>query len=150
MFWHHISFGNLKYKCCNGEKIASINLRTGYDASLTKLTLDYRNPPDSGEWTDMNYRVYVSSTACIYGGRRVWCLCPSRGCWRRVAVLYRGSIHACRHCHKLAYGTMREQAHYRAGIRADIVRKRLRWEAGILNGKGGKLKGTHWVTFRRL
>ena len=141
MFWHHISFGNLKYKCCNGEKIASINLRTGYDASLTKLTLDYRNPPDSGEWTDMNYRVYVSSTACIYGGRRVWCLCPSRGCWRRVAVLYRGSIHACRHCHKLAYGTMREQAYDRASIRADTSASGLDGRLVFSMEKGANSKG---------
>ena len=134
----------------NGEKIASINLRTDYDAPLSKVTLDYRTRPHGGEWKDMNYPVYVSWTGCNYGGQRVWWLCPARGCGRRVAVLYGGSVYACRHCHKLAYSTQHEQAHDRAGSRADTIRKRLGWEPGILNGNGGKPKGMHWRTFARL
>ena len=134
-----------------GEKIASINLRTDYDAPLSKVTLDYRTRPHGGgEWKDMNYPVYVSWTGCNYGGQRVWWLCPARGCGRRVAVLYGGSVYACRHCQQLAYRTQREQAHDRAGSRADTIRKRLGWEAGILNGNGGKPKGMHRATFLRL
>ncbi len=34
--------------------------------------------------------------------------------------------------------------------RADTIRKRLGWGAGILNGNGGKPKGMHWATFERL
>ena len=133
-----------------GEKIASINLRTDYDAPLSKVTLDYRTRPHGGEWKDMNYPVYVSWTGCNYGGQRVWWLCPAVGCGRRVAVLYGGSVYACRHCHMLAYSTQREQAHDRAGSRADTIRKRLSWDAGILNLPGGKPKGMHWRTFDRL
>lgn len=33
---------------------------------------------------------------------------------------------------------------------ADKIRKRLAWPAGILNGEGGKPKGLHWATYRRL
>ena len=73
-----------------GEKIASINLRTDFDAPVTNVTLDYRTRPHGGEWKDMNYPVYVSWTGCNYGGQRVWWLCPARGCGRRVAVLYWG------------------------------------------------------------
>ena len=72
------------------------------------------------------------------------------GCGRRVAVLYGGKVYACRHCHKLAYQTQREQPHDRAGSRADRIRKRLGWGAGILNMPGGKPKGKHWRTFERL
>ncbi len=54
------------------------------------------------------------------------------------------------HCHRLAYRTQREQIHDRASSRADTIRKRLGWEAGILNGSGGKPKGMHWATFARL
>jgi hypothetical protein len=133
-----------------GNEIASINLRTDYDAPLSKVTLDYRTRPRGGEWKDMNYPVYVSWTGCNYGGQRVWWLCPARGCGRRVAVLYGGSVYACRHCHKLAYRTQREDAGDRAGSRADTIRRRLGWEAGILNGNGGKPKGMHWATFMRL
>ena len=134
----------------NGEKIASINLRTDCDAPLSKVTLHYRTRPHGGEWKDMNYPVYVSWTGCNYGGQRVWWLCPAVGCGRRVAVLYGGSVYACRHCHMLAYSTQREQAHDRAGSRADTIRKRLSWDAGILNLPGGKPKGMHWRTFDRL
>ena len=71
-------------------------------------------------------------------------------CGRRVAVLYGGGVYACRHCHNLAYRTQREQAYDRASSKADKIRKRLGWEAGILNGDGGKPKGMHWETFHRL
>ena len=133
-----------------GEKIASINMRTDFDSPLCKVTLDYRTRPHGGEWKDMNYPVYVSWTGCNYGGQRVWWLCSARGCGRRVAVLYGGSVYACRHCHKLAYRTQREQAHDRASSKADKLRERLGWDAGILNGNGGKPKGMHWRTFDSL
>ena len=69
------------------------------------------------------------------------------GCGRRVAVLYGGNVYACRHCHQLAYKTQREQSHDRAGSKADKLRDRLQWEAGILNGNGIKPKEMHWATF---
>ena len=131
---------------CNGEKIASINMRTDTD----RVTLDYRARDRGGEWQAMNYPVRLSWTPCTYGGQRAWWLCPAVGCGRRVAVLYGGKVYACRHCHQLAYKTQREQSHDRAGSKADKLRDRLRWEAGILNGNGIKPKGMHWATFERL
>lgn len=38
----------------------------------------------------------------------------------------------------------------RASRQADKLRDLLGWEAGILNGNGGKPKGMHWQTFERL
>lgn len=38
----------------------------------------------------------------------------------------------------------------RASTKADKLRKRLGWEAGLLNGDGDKLKGMHWTTCQRL
>lgn len=129
-----------------GEKIASINIHTETD----RVILDYRTRNHGDEWQDMNYPVRLTWTPCNYGGQRAWWLCPAVGCGRRVAVLYGGKVYACRQCHKLAYPTQREQAHDRAGSRADTIRKRMGWEAGILNGNGGKPKGMHWRTFERL
>ena len=129
-----------------GNKIAAIDMRADTD----RVTLDYRSRKHGGEWQDMNYPVYLAWTGCNYGGQRAWWLCPAVGCGRRVAVLYGGKVYACRHCHKLAYQTQREQPHDRAGSRADTIRKRLGWEAGILNLPGGKPKGMHWRTFERL
>ena len=130
----------------NGEPVANINIRTDAD----RVTLDYRARDRGGEWQAMNYPVYLDWTGCHYGGQRAWWLCPAAGCGRRVAVLYGGKVYACRHCHKLAYHTQREQAHDRAGSRADTIRKRLGWDAGILNLPGGKPKGMQWRTYQRL
>jgi hypothetical protein len=34
--------------------------------------------------------------------------------------------------------------------RADTIRQRLGWKAGIANPAGGKPKGMHWRTYERL
>ena len=69
-----------------------------------------------------------------------------------MALLYIGGsgIFACRHCYKLAYASQRETTDNRATRRADRIRDRLGWEAGILNREGGKPKGMHWRTFELL
>jgi len=129
-----------------GEVIASINIRTETD----RVTLIYRIRSNGGKWQDMNYPVRLTWTSCNYGGQRAWWRCPAVGCGKRVAVLFGGKVYACRHCHRLAYRTQREQSHDRANSRADKLWDRLGWEAGILNGNGCKPKGMHWQTFERL
>ena len=129
-----------------GETIASINLKVDSD----RVTLDYLQRDRGGEWQAMNYPVRLSWTTCHYGGQRAWWLCPGAGCGRRVAVLYGGSVFACRHCQKLAYRSQRETPDDRATRRADKLRDRLGWVAGILNDAGGKPKGMHWQTFWRM
>lgn len=130
----------------NGEEVASIQIRTEAD----RVILNYRSRSNGGEWQPMEYPVYLEWTGMHFGGRRVWFRCPARGCGRRVAILFGGSIFACRHCHKLAYECQRETDDDRAARRADTIRQRLGWEPGILNGGGGKPKGMHWRTFERL
>lgn len=130
----------------NGKEVADINIHTEAD----RVILNYRSRNNGGVWQPMEYPVYLEWTDCNLGGRRAWFLCPARGCGRRVAVLYGGSIFACRHCHKLVYECQRETDDDRAARRADTIRRRLGWEAGILNGEGWKPKGMHWRTFERL
>jgi len=89
-------------------------------------------------------------TPCHYGGKRAWWLCPIPGCGRRVAVLYAGSVLACRHCHQLAYKSQRETATGRAYRQANKLRARLGWVPGVINDTGGKPKGMHWTTYGRL
>jgi hypothetical protein len=72
------------------------------------------------------------------------------GCGWRVALLFGGTVFACRHRHPLAYRSKREADHARATTRADKLRDRLGWEAGILNGDGDKRKGMHGRTFERM
>jgi hypothetical protein len=61
-----------------------------------------------------------------------------------------GRYFACRQCGGLGYATQKEGAGDRACTKADKLRKRLGWRAGILNGDGGKPKGMHWATYQRL
>lgn len=89
-------------------------------------------------------------TACHYGGKRAWWLCPVPGCGRRVAVLYAGRALACRHCHRLAYKSQRETANSRAYRRANKLREALGWVPGVIHGPGDKPKGMHWRTFWRM
>lgn len=132
----------------NGEKVASISIETASDY----LTLVYRVRQHDDEWKDLNYPVRLEWTDCNLGGKRAWFHCPCHGCGRRVALLYLGnaSIFACRHCYRLAYASQREKTHDRLARKADRIRKRLGWNAGILNYAGFRPKGMHWRTYWRL
>ncbi len=129
-----------------GKEVSSIQARTEVDCVI----LIYKNRSSNGEWRPMEYAVDLEWTPCTLGGRRVWFRCPAQGCGRRVAVLFGGAIFACRHCHELAYQCQRETDDDRALRRADTIRRRLGWGAGIANPKGDKPKGMHWRTYERL
>lgn len=126
--------------------VGSINMRSesGF------VVLSYRRQSAGGEWRNEEYPVRIVRTACNLGGSRPWFVCPATGCGRRVVNLYGGGIFACRHCHKLAFASSREDAGDRAARKADRLRERLGWEAGILNGRGVKPKGMRWRTFWQL
>lgn len=132
----------------NRQVVASILVEVDTD----ELVLSYRHQQFGGEWQSKNYPVALDWTPCNYGGRRAWFTCPAIGCGRRVATLYLGGsgIFACRHCWHLAYSSQREAIGDRAARRADRIRERLGWPAGILNPNGTKPKGMHWRTYWRL
>lgn len=130
----------------NGETVASLQIRT----EAKRVILNYRSRSHGGEWQSMEYPVYLKWTGCNLGGRRAWFICPARGCGRRVAILYSGTVFACRHCYRLAYDCQRETDQYRAFRRADKLRARLGWPPGIAHGNGPKPKGMHWHTFECL
>ena len=126
----------------NDRPVASIRIWVDRES----LVLSYRMK-STGEVVEQ--RVQMHTTPCHLGGQRHWFTCPR--CRKRVAVLYApGRYFACRQCGGLGYATQKEGAGDRAATRADKLRKRLGWEAGILNGQGGKPKGMHWKTFLRL
>ncbi|MDR2871558.1 MAG: hypothetical protein LBV45_03400, partial [Xanthomonadaceae bacterium] len=103
------------------ERIASIDLQ----AERSRIWLSYRHRHADGDWKSERYPVYLAWTACRLGGWRPWFLCPARGCHRRVAILYGGTIFACRHCHRLAYASSRETASERTLRQAGKVRTKL-------------------------
>ena len=77
-----------------GEVVGAIQIQ----AEPERVILKYRHKSGGDEWQDQSYPVYLDTTPCNMGGERQWLLCPARGCGRRVAVLYGGTIFPCRHC----------------------------------------------------
>ena len=130
----------------NGEKVASIQVRT----EINRIILSYKHRSGSEEWQDKEYPVRLDWTSCNYGGQRAWFLCPAAGCGRRLAVLYSGGIFACRHCYRLAYESQRENTVDLMARRANKIRARLGWDAGILNSTGQKPKGMRWQSYWQL
>ena len=116
---------------------------------LDRIILTYQQRSAGEEWQDKEYSVRLDWTGCNYGGQRAWFRCPVAGCGRRVAILYGGSIFACRRCHVLAYQSQRNNMTDRIAGKAEKVRKRLGWQAGILNNTGNKPKGMRWKTYWR-
>lgn len=100
-------------------------------------------------WQEIEQSILIKSTLCNYGGSRPWWCCPS--CGRRVAVLYSpGQPFACRHCHRLAYASQREEIGDRALRQSQKIRKRLGGTANMMELFPLKPKGMHWRTYDRL
>lgn len=125
----------------NGQPNGSISV----SVNTGSVNLIYRHGGDTGQ--DMNYPVLIDWTPCNYGGKRAWWKCPC--CGRRVAVLYSGKMFACRRCHGLDYESTRSSEESQAFARADKVRKRLGWVAGIAHPIGDRPKGMHQQTYGR-
>lgn len=128
------------------KTIASINVTVEHN----RLILDYRHRSGNEEWQKKHYPINLSWTPCHFGSSRAWFICPAAGCSKRVAILYGGSIFACRQCYQLVYPSQRESTDDRSARRADKIRKRFDWELGILNGNGERPKGMHQRTYERL
>jgi hypothetical protein len=67
------------------------------------------------------FRILVEWTPCTYGGNRPWFICPARGCYWRVAILYSADTIACRHCHDLTYASQQASGKDRALHRAQAM-----------------------------
>jgi hypothetical protein len=70
---------------------------------------------DSGEKTDYDYKVGLTTTPCRFGGVRYWFVCPlvrnGVPCGRRVGTLFLssgGKYFGCRHCYDLSYESRNE------------------------------------------
>ena len=135
---------SLSYKwSVNDQQVAGISIRVEFTYGLM---LSYR-VKSTGEVVEQ--LVQTQTSPCHLGGQRRWFTCP--GCNKKVAMLYApGKNFVCRQCGGLAYATQKEGIGDRASRRADKIRNRLGWEAGILNGSGCRPKGMHKSTYQRL
>jgi len=130
----------------SGRQTAAVRITAHEDG----IELDYRTRTSGDTWAPMRYRVRLAWTPNTLGGRLPFFLCPGHGCGRRVQILHGGAVFACRHCHRLAYMSQREDEADRAMRRADKIRERLGWVPGIANPPGGKPKWMRWPTYWRL
>lgn len=129
----------------NDRVRASIQVRV--ESWQVELAYSYTREGQPAEL--VRQAVMLETTPCTLGGSRPWFCCPT--CARRVAVIYGvGRLFACRRCKGLTYASQAEDDGDRAARRADLIRKRLGWPAGIFNPVGGKPAGMHWSTFRKL
>ena len=65
---------------------------------------------NTGEKTEYDYLIELTSTPCNFGGERWWFVCPlivnGRRCNRRARIIYipYGAVYfGCRKCHRLSY-----------------------------------------------
>jgi hypothetical protein len=124
----------------NDKQTRSISYRVEADCFI----LNYR-----WGWEDVQETVMFDWTACNYGGKRAWFLCP--GCNRRVAVLYgAGRYFWCRHCYNLTYASQQVQYYERLMNKASAIRERLGGSINLSLPFPEKPKGMHWGTYQRL
>jgi hypothetical protein len=135
-----------------GKETGSIGGVVSGDGQPEKVTLLYRHRSGLGEeWEDVQESVHLSWTACNFGGKRPWFVCPGAGCGRRAAILYGpGRYFLCRHCYDLVYESQRENGMARALRRAQAIRERLGGSANMTKPFPEKPKGMHWKTYERL
>ncbi len=126
----------------NGENTGSIGFTVSIVEGDEYIRFQYTHTNTStGEKTNLNYKVYLESTPCNFGGHRWWFKCPSikKGyvCGHRVGVLYLGDgMHfGCRHCYDLTYQSSQESHKFdslykmlgqRLGVAPEQIRKSLR------------------------
>lgn len=119
-----LPMGTIHNRLIQGWKVGTVNWSRGGepmgDISYRVIGLDEPDSlrliytitkHDTGSKKDFDYPVGLTTTPLPWGGVRYWFLCPSRGCGRRVSVLYlppQGEIFACRHCYRLSYRSRQE------------------------------------------
>lgn len=99
----------------NGTKTGSIGFVISTLESDESIRFQYTyTDRHTNEKAELDYKAPLTSTACHFGSRRWWFICPlvvnGKACNRRVGVLYLASskYFGCRHCHNLTYESCKE------------------------------------------
>jgi hypothetical protein len=124
----------------------------GYEAMLAGLAPYWIRLHYAVNSKPMDYKVYLTSTRCNFGGVRWWWLCPSTG--RQVAKLYLppgGTIFAARKAYRLPYRIQRESKIDRTHSRQARLFKKLSANYDYYEGYiPERPKGMHETTYIRL
>jgi len=102
------------------------------------------------KFSEVEETVQVRWTACRFGGKRPWFVCPSTECGRRVTILYGNRGLACRKCRGFSYPSQRIPPESRALARAQDLRIRLGGSVDISQPIPPKPKGMHTWTYTSL
>jgi hypothetical protein len=124
---------------CDGEKLASIGVRTFAD----RLVLEYTRTI-SGQSQRITCNVWLTQVPCTFGGWRQYFICPD--CGRLSLVLFGLSPRAnfaCRVCQRLAYASEAETPIDRCW------RRQRKIEIKLADDRG-RPKGMRRRTFERL
>lgn len=135
-----------------GKKIYAHRLTSGHSVNIQArsdyVEVEYQVEETGGRYVPRSISLHLSFTQCKLGGTRAWWVCPC--CSKRVAVLYGWGRFQCRKCMDLHYLSQSETGGDRTLRRAGKLRRRLGWEPGIINPRGGKPRGMHWQTYYQL
>ncbi|KKR24017.1 MAG: hypothetical protein UT53_C0001G0006 [Candidatus Yanofskybacteria bacterium GW2011_GWD2_39_48] len=108
--------GGINWSYGYSENKSSINFAIhrdnwGTPSEQAYIKLNYTHTDYwSGEKSEMDSKIELTTTPCRYGSRRYWFICPlyksGRYCGRRVGVLFSiGKWFGCRHCGEIAYNS---------------------------------------------
>lgn len=135
------SFGYSEKKNSINYSVHRDNWETNRDEAYVRLKYmhtDYW----TGEKSDMDFKIPLTTTPCYFGGVRYWFVCPlfknGQYCGRRVGVLYAiGKWFGCRHCGRIAYNSQFEGKRFRFGSIAepDVERAYNEVKRRYYNGK---------------
>ena len=122
--------GGISWKNFYGEETSSIGIvvSTFEDESFVRFyyTVTKRS---SGEKTEYDYKVQLTTTPCNFGGVRYWFICPlsKNGvyCGRRVGKLYcppGANYYGCRYCYNLSYESRNETRSGRVALMGLVLK----------------------------
>lgn len=122
--------GGIVWKNSYGEETSSIGVAVstmdGDNCVRFQYTTTDRN---TGEKTEYDYKVRLTTTRCNFGGVRYWFVCPLTRdgvyCGRRVAKLYKvpgAHYFGCRHCYNLSYESRNETRTGRIGVFRNVMK----------------------------
>ena len=102
-----------------GESKSSVGIEVSTQNGTGYLRITYtQTDRDTDEKKDFDYKVWLTTTPCRYGGKRYWFICPlvknDTPCGKRVGTLYKdGDYFGCRHCYDLGYSSQKANHRYK-------------------------------------
>lgn len=96
------------------------------------------------------YHIRYQEQKTQFEGKRVWFICPIKGCKKRVDKLYlKEELFACRKCHKLLYPSQNRSKYFLPMYKLERLEKKLKGK-GRWGSPPPRPIGMHWETYERL